>query len=227
MSGYFPAMPYLVRRAKTKLQLLDRWPDAEVGDIAHFHAASSDHHPVTTFRMLYDDAGVYVAFDVRDRYVLCRRTEHQQMVCRDSCVEAFLQPKPGRGYFNFEANCGGAMLLWYITDTTHVPGVGFKGFEKVSPALMARIEIATSLPARTAFEERDEAIEWRVAYFVPSEVFEHYVGRLEPPASRRWRGNFYKCADESSHRHWASWRPIGEKLDFHVPEFFGEIRFEG
>ena len=49
------------------------------------------------------------------------------------------------------------------------------------------------------------------------------LGPLEPPAQRRWRGNFYKCADESSHPHWASWRPIGEKLDFHTPEFFGEI----
>ena len=218
-------MQYVIRRATTKPRLLDDWRDADVGDVAHFHASSSDHRPVTKFRMLYDDAGVYVTFNVRDRYVLCRRTEHQAMVCRDSCVEMFVQPKPGCGYFNFETNCGGAMLLWYVTDNTRVPGVGFKGFEKVSHALIARIEIATSLPARMAFEERDEAIEWRVGYFVPNEVFEHYVGALGPAAGRRWRGNFYKCADESSHPHWASWRPIGAKLDFHAPKFFGEIRF--
>ncbi|MEA2735858.1 MAG: Carbohydrate-binding family 9 [Humisphaera sp.] len=42
------------------------------------------------------------------------------------------------------------------------------------------------------------------------------VGRLSRP---QWR------ADESSHPHWASWRAIGEKLNFHAPEFFGDIRF--
>ena len=219
-------MHYAIRRARTKPRLLDEWADADVGEVAHFHAASSGHRPVTTFRVLHDDAGLYVAFDVRDRYVLCRRTEHQQMVCRDSCVEAFLQPKADRGYFNFETNCCGAMLLWYVTDTTPAPGLGFKGAEKVTPEWLARIEVATSLPARQAFEEIAGPVEWRVAYFVPNELFEHYVGPLEAPAARRWRGNFYKCADESSHRHWASWRPIGEKLDFHMPEFFGEIGFE-
>ena len=219
-------MHYLVRRAKSKPRLNDNWSDATVETLTHFHRAGSDHRPVTQFRMLYDDAGLYVAFDVRDRYALCRRTEDQEMVCRDSCVEAFLQPKRDGGYFNFETNCAGAMLLYYVTDTTRVPGRGFKGAEKVPAELLETIKIATSMPKRQAFEETDRAVEWRVSYFVPNELFERYVGPLEPPAQRRWRGNFYKCADESSHPHWASWRPIGEKLDFHVPEFFGEIRFE-
>ncbi|MEA2734712.1 MAG: hypothetical protein QOE14_1163, partial [Humisphaera sp.] len=128
-------MAYLVRRAKIRPKLDDEWPDADVERIAHFHVASSDHRPVTTFRMLYDDDGIYIAFHVRDRYVLCRRNEHQSMVCKDSCVEAFLQPRPDHGYFNFELNCGGAMLLYYVRDPQRLPTGGMKEWERVPAEL--------------------------------------------------------------------------------------------
>ena len=37
--------------------------------------------------------------------------------------------------------------------------------------------------------------------------------------------NFFKCADDSSHPHWASWAPIGEALNFHQPQYFAPLRF--
>jgi hypothetical protein len=118
------------------------------------------------------------------------------------------------------------MLLYYVTDPTRGPDGRFKEFEIVSAEQMERIEIFTSLPKRRAFEEIDEPVQWRLAYFVPNELFEHYIGELGPARQRQWRGNFYKCADESSHPHWGSWSPIGQRLDFHQPERFGEIGFE-
>jgi len=57
-------------------------------------------------------------------------------------------------------------------------------------------------------------------------LFETFVGPLGAPSGQIWRANFYKCADESSHPHWGSWADIGERLDFHQPECFGEIIFE-
>jgi hypothetical protein len=50
-------------------------------------------------------------------------------------------------------------------------------------------------------------------------------GKLEAPAHRSWCGNLFKCADESSNPHWASWNPIGEELNFHDPRYFASIRF--
>jgi hypothetical protein len=41
-------------------------------------------------------------------------TQYQEMVCYDSCVEFFVQPEPHLGYFNFEFNRGGTMLIYYI-----------------------------------------------------------------------------------------------------------------
>ena len=92
--------------------------------------------------------------------------------------------------------------------------------------LIDTMRIYHSLP-RTLGREMTEPVEWSVEYFIPNSLFEYYVGRLPPGGERRWRGNFHKCADESSHPHWASWSPIGEKLNFHVPRTFGSFRFEG
>jgi len=33
---------------------------------------------------------------------------------------------------------------------------------------------------------------------------EHYVGPLGPLTGQVWRGNFFKCAEDNSHPHWAA-----------------------
>jgi hypothetical protein len=50
---------------------------------------------------------------------------------------------------------------------------------------------------------------------------EPYCGEVRPVVGQRWRVNAFKCGDETSHPHWASWAPIGEALNFHQPEYFG------
>ena len=79
--------------------------------------------------MLYDANGLYGIFRVQDRYVRCVRTQYHDAVWKDSCVEFFAQPKPDRGYFNFEFNCGGAFLCSYITNPERTPD-GFKEYRQ-------------------------------------------------------------------------------------------------
>jgi hypothetical protein len=50
---------------------------------------------------------------------------------------------------------------------------------------------------------------------------EPYCGPLRPVRGQRWRANAFKCGDQTSHPHWASWAPIGEALNFHQPGRFG------
>jgi hypothetical protein len=45
-------------------------------------------------------------------------------------------------------------------------------------------------------------------------------------SGQAWRGNFYKCGDETSHPHWGMWAPIREGFTFHQPRFFGTLHFE-
>jgi hypothetical protein len=34
----------------------------------------------------------------------------------------------------------------------------------------------------------------------------------------------YKCADQTSHPHWAAWSAVNT-LNFHVPDCFGAVQF--
>jgi cellulose/xylan binding protein with CBM9 domain len=65
-----------------------------------------------------------------------------------------------------------------------------------------------------------------VAMRIPFAMMESYVSATGDPRGQTWRGNLFKCGDETSHPHWASWAPIGQELNFHQPEKFGELRFE-
>jgi hypothetical protein len=144
-------------------------------------------------------------------------------VWKDSCVEFFAQPKPDRGYLNFEFNCGGAFLSSYFTDPTRVPG-GFKGISKVPASLGQSIQVRSSLPRRIE-PEITGPLTWTLRFFIPFPLLEHYVGPLGEIPGQVWRGNFFKCADESSHPHWASWAPL-DMFEFHRPNCFQSITFE-
>jgi hypothetical protein len=71
-----------------------------------------------------------------------------------------------------------------------------------------------------------EPRDWWVEVTWPFATMEPYAGDIRPVAGQRWRGNAFKCGDQTSHPHWASWAPIGEALNFHQPACFGLLDFE-
>jgi hypothetical protein len=223
-----PMMNYTVHAIATPPGLTIRWQDpvwnnAETLEITHFRPESSVHHPRTLARLLHSADGIHGIFQVHDRYVRCQRVNYFDEVWKDSCVEFFAQPKLDRGYFNFEFNCGGAFLCSYITNPERTPA-GFKEFTKLPASIGQTIQVLSSLPRQVEPEITDPVV-WTLAFFVPFALFEAYVGPLQGGPAREWRGNFYKCADESSHPHWASWAPVDE-LNFHRPTCFGTIRLQ-
>jgi len=220
-------MTYTIRKASVAPQLCAEWSDpawetADALEIQHFRPESSAHHPQTAARLLYDPQGIRGIFRVQDRYVRCLRTQYHDSVWKDSCVEFFAQPKPDRGYFNFEFNCGGAFLCCYITNPERT-AEGFKEYIKVPANIGQTIQARSSLPPLIE-PERVESVVWTLSFFIPFSLFEHYLGPLGAMAGQAWRGNFFKCADETSHPHWASWAPVDE-FNFHRPNCFGTIRF--
>ena len=179
-----------------------RWQAAEEARIVQFHAASGPHRPAAVAKLVYDAANLYLRFRVEDRYVVAKHTQFQDPVCRDSCVEFFVQPRPSCGYFNFEINCGGTLLCYYIEDPARTAD-GFAKFTRLSCEHGQRIRVVHSLPAPVV-PERQEPVVWHIGCAIPLDVLEACAGRLGPLAGQTWRGNFFKCADDSSHPHWAS-----------------------
>ena len=225
---------YTVKRASGRPALEGRWRSrvwrrANTLEVTHFlpHStedlSDSGHRPVTETRVLYDDKGIYVHFRVNDRYVRSVATEYRGRVWEDAAAEFFVQPKAHRGYFNFEINCGGTMLLSYHEHPLY-KGPVFRKAGAVPWELASQVVIYHSMPEVVEPEVAEEVV-WQLEYFIPFGLLEAYVGRLREVAGQEWRANFYKIAETNSHPHFASWSPILEGVNFHSPEFFGVIRF--
>ncbi len=121
------------------------WRQADTLDVNQFHSESASHRPVTKAKLLYDNNAIYAIFLVKDRFVRCLHTNYQDMVCKDSCVEMFIQPKINKGYINFEINCGGTPHCSYIENPERTPE-GFKKYTHIPKKWGNQVKIYHSLP---------------------------------------------------------------------------------
>lgn len=203
------------------------WGDVKALSVDKFHSKSSDHRPVTKCKVAHSGRKIHIFFRVEDRYVRCVSTKPQDSVCRDSCVEFFVMPEnPGGFYFNFEVNACGVILLYFVEDPSRQQRGPMKKTTPVSPEWIDRIKIERSLPDAAIDPELVGPRVWEIRYTVPVELFEAYLKKdFGELSGQTWRANFYKCGDQTSHPHWASWADVGEPLNFHKPENFQPIEF--
>lgn len=199
------------------------WRAVPALEIAFFRPEGKGHRPRTLCKLLHSPHRLHGLFKVDDRYVRCVHRGFQAEVYKDSCVELFVQPKSERGYFNFEFNCGGALLASYVTDPARVDG-RVRGFTPLALEEMKEIRLCHSLP-RIVDPEIRERLTWYLGFSIPFALLEAYVGQLGKIAGQVWRANLYKCGNDTSHPHWASWAPLDDR-NFHAPANFGKIRFE-
>jgi hypothetical protein len=192
-------------------------------EIASFRPEGSGHRPRTLCKLLYSALALHGLFKVEDRYVRCIHTGFQAEVYRDSCVELFIQPRAGEGYFNFEFNCGGSMLASYVIDPTRVDG-RVKECDLLTPEEGRRILRYHSLP-EIVEPEIEEGTTWYLEFSIPFVLLENYVGPIGEVSGQTWRANLYKCGNDTSHPHWGAWAPLSER-NFHAPADFGRLQFE-
>lgn len=199
------------------------WRDVESIAINLPHwPTQSEHFPRVEAKLQYNAENLYVIFRVQDKYVLSRAIETHGEVWKDSCVEFFFSPDPTNqpaSYFNFEINCCGVLLA-----QNHSGPRENSRFLKIEDCRKIQIASSASGPIHT---EIVEPVIWTIEYAFPFEVLLGYTDIEKPAPGVIWRGNFYKCADDSSHPHWMAWSPIEQQQpDFHRPEYFGTLKFE-
>lgn len=217
---------YHVHYANPPPSLESKWDDpvwnlAETATLAWSHPESSPHRPPTFARLLHSREGLHLFFRVEDCWVVARHTRLNDPVCRDSCVEFFVEPPGNRGYFNFEFNCGGVLHLSHITDPTLENG-RFRQFQMATPKLASLVQIRTPWKA-PLIPPIDKPVVWTLQAAIPYILFEQVIGPVRPAGQSNWRGNFYKCG--SDHPHYLAWSPINHNLNFHQPRFFGLLQF--
>ena len=199
------------------------WKAIPALTLEHFRKEGSGHRPEVRFRLGWRTGdGMYGRFDVLDRYVRAAAVHFQEMVCRDSCVEFFVEPAGGRGYLNFEMNCTGVLLCQHVLDPERTPH-GLKDARFLTESEVADVRIFHTL-AGPVTEEIAGPVRYSVGFFLPFSLFREAAGAAFPHAGSVWRANVYKCGDETSHPHWGSWQPVPE-LNFHLPSAFGVLRF--
>jgi len=84
-------------------------------------------------------------------------------------------PDQGKGYFNFEINCCGTMLLYYIEDPKRTED-GFEKYELVKQELVKRMTIFHSISGKVEVEI-ETPVEWYIEYNIPFSLFEAYLVR--------------------------------------------------
>jgi hypothetical protein len=203
----------------------DIWRQVQPLTVDCFRPEGSDHHPATASKLLYDRQNIYGIFRVGDQYVRCVHERFQSDVWKDSCVEFFVQPPKCSGYFNFEFNCGGALLASYVTDSTRLDDGSLRSCTPLTSDDDVQIRRFASLPSMIEPEITTPVV-WTLEFCLPFSVLEKHTGPLMRVKEQSWRGNFYKCGNETSHPHWASWIPLSAR-NFHDPSSFGKLEFDG
>lgn len=222
------AMKHIIKRVNSPVQVDANWEKSVWKDIptislSHYMGEKPDHFPKVQAKMAYDDEFIYLIWKVDDQYVQAVADENQGPVFRDSCVEFFFTPDnlQGTEYFNLEMNCGGTMLFHHQDHkdrkATRIP---------VSEKDIGKMKVAHSLP-RMIPDEIEEKTIWYLEYAIPFEILKQYYDLEAPESGSKWRANFYKCADGTSHPHWLTWSPVDfPSPNFHLPQFFGNLEFE-
>ena len=193
------------------------WKEIQALAVNDFNQKSSAHHPQTEVKIAVSPASLHLRWRIHDRFVASRKTAMNSDICADSCVEAFFAPAGSNGYINLEINAGG------VPHASFVDQRGIKFRQLLSEDDLRTITIHSSMPS-VIEPEIATPVTWEVGADIPLELMRKYAG----PAvdfTGQWRGNFYKCADETSAPHWASWSPLGGYLNFHRPDRFGYLEF--
>lgn len=174
-----------------------------------------DYKPDVDFSIGYTSREILLRYYVTENWFKAEKTESNQMVCEDSCVEFFVSPGDDTIYYNLEFNGIGTCLLG--------TGTGRENSSRADPEIISRIRRKTSVGEKIVAEKTGK-FSWTITIAIPLDVFFHH--KVTELKGKTFRANFYKCGDKLSVPHYVTWNPVGtEAPDYHRPEFFGLLKF--
>ena len=173
------------------------------------------YKPEVSVAMSYSDRELFLKYYVKENYFKAEKTESNQMVCEDSCVEFFVSPEDDGIYYNLEFNGIGTCLLGSGTERANST--------RANPEIISKIRRESSA-GKMPFKEIVGDNNWTITIAIPFEVFFHH--KIRDLKGKTFRANFYKCGDMLSVPHFVTWNPVGtDKPDYHRPEYFGILKF--
>ena len=189
----------------------------ELNDISVLSWNEFTYAPKVKFRIAHHKNNILLKYYVTEDNILAEQTAINSSVSKDSCVEFFFDPLGDGNYYNLEFNCIGTIRLSY--------GAGRSKREFVEPEIVAKYIKTVSTLGNLPFSEKKGGYTWDLTIIIPAEVMTFNEGITFN--GLRSKGNFYKCGDDTSKKHYLSWNPIvSEVPDYHRPSDFGYLNFE-
>jgi hypothetical protein len=173
------------------------------------------YKPDARFNIAYGEKEIFLKYYITEDFVKAEKTDSNQMVCEDSCVEFFVSPASDGIYYNFEFNAIGTCLLG--------SGTCRKDGSRAPVSVIDNIRRKGSL-GKGPFSERQGENVWSITVAIPVDgFFRHSIKELK---GKTFMANFYKCGDKLTQPHYLTWNPVGtENPDYHQPEYFGMLKF--
>lgn len=173
------------------------------------------YKPDVKLAISYSDHEIFLKYYIVEEYFKAEKTETNQMVCEDSCVEFFVSPENDGIYYNLEFNGIGTCLLG--------TGTGRENSTRANPQIISKIRRLSTAGTKPVKEAVGQ-FEWTLTVAVPLEVFFHH--NIRDLKGKTFKANFYKCGDMLTVPHYVTWNPVGtENPDYHQPKYFGTLKF--
>jgi len=173
------------------------------------------YRPDVTFSMGYTENELLLKYYITEYFFKAEKTQTNDPVYEDSCVEFFVSPGDDGIYYNLEFNGIGTCLMGAGKDR--------KNRTRINPRVVESIRRITSV-GKEPVKEKKGRFCWTITIAMPFNIFLHH--EIRDLKGKNFRANFYKCGDKLQVPHYVTWNPVTtEKPDFHQPSFFGLLKF--
>lgn len=197
-NDYLPEISALLDCSQKQVLEYNLWPSSNIQAKAFFAIAHNNH-------------SIFLKYFVEEKYIRACETNINGKVWEDSCVEFFISFADEPSYYNFEFNCLGTGLVGF--------GNSKQNRELLPNDIVNNIMVAASMEDTLAGNKY-----WELTIAIPPEIFIHH--NISSFSGMEGHANFFKCGDLLPIPHFLAWSNIeSPEPNFHLPEYFGEIRF--
>lgn len=221
---------YKVARATTPITVdgkmdEEAWKNAQVVSFDYFYRADKPVDKQTTkFRMLWDDANIYLFYDAQDTSLTSREKNFDGRPYLDDCAEFFVVPVPDslNMHFGFEINITEAaydyVVLWqyYKNRTFFISGY--------NPTYKVKATFDGSLN-----DEKNKDKGWKMEFAIPIAALSNMQNIARPKAGVKWAFQAVRQDRnlvDDRFRSTSTLFPVYDiKLDVHQPNRFGLMEF--
>jgi len=201
------------------------WKNAEVQPFIYFFRLDKPVEKQNSkFRMLWDDANLYLFYECEDTSLTARETQFDGRTYIDDCAEFFVVPVPDSVYmhFGFEINITEVkydyIVLWkYYNNRTFFIS-GYNPDYKVKAIFNGTIN-----------NDKDKDQGWSMEFAIPFTAFSNFQNVTRPKPGARWAFQAVRQdrnSVEDRFRSTSTLFPVYVyRLDVHQPNRFGLLEF--